>query len=898
MGSISAEDLSRVLSVMLQEQNRLEKDEEYARLLSRTATAGPMPEMWRREREEVEKARRARRAAATGGSSSQFPAPPPLDHHPLPVSEPITVKIGWACATSTQCGEFTHFIKKIEQKRVGITVHLERGATGTTVAELRALIEEKTNVPARNQQLIYHGKMLQGDDLPLSAWNTNWDTVKDHSYFHLAPLPELTAGVQREEKDGENEEDAEEWKGHEDGDEEEVDSASGNAKTTGALADSTELEAARSKLAAMSVKDMKAAITQFGLSFRDCITKADIRQRAQEVAPMMAAAMAAEVSLAAAPAKPDVDDVDLLSDPDSDSDLPDLVAINSDSAAEDSSSEAEPEESKAAGFHLPDEIIRAAGCGNVQVVEEWLQSSDGNVNAQAVDNSTLLMRAALHDRYEVVQLLLRENVAVNQQDQRGVCALMLAAAEGRVTIVSLLVEEGRADIDMRDVDGKTALMRAAIRGRLTTVERLLAAGADPSSTDINGRTAKDHAKESGYDDVKKVIKKAAKQQQQQQQQQQQKNNEEPAGKKKKKRRRKKKKTPKHATKDVNDPEDGRWTCGTCTFINRNPDHLQCEMCLTPRERDDFLHNASAAAAASAVAAAAARQEAEAEFERRELKKALKKVKEAEERERKKEERDEETREAAAARAAAAAAEKEAKEAAAEAAMAELLKEEEEKEAIAGSKPKKSKARAKKLRLKKKRLERRRRRRQPWRPKRKRKKSQSQSRRRRRRGRRRRPGERPGKKSNVKSARKRRGKKKRRRLSSTSERRRRYDRRIVSGRRRAKMRAPKRRCVAWRITAGAICLRSKRRRRVASSANWCAGWSKERRSSGRGSGWCESGCPSSSGRGRSWPSSSAHWRSWPSGGRRPSGRRCSRRRRRRQYSEMQREKEKESCCRRQ
>src|SRR6185436_20785034 len=56
-----------------------------------------------------------------------------------------------------------------------------------------------------------------------------------------------------------------------------------------------------------------------------------------------------------------------------------------------------------------------------------------------------------------------------------------------------LLDRG-ANHALADLDGHTALMFAAWRGCLSDVSTLLAAGADPTVTDREGRTALDHAR--------------------------------------------------------------------------------------------------------------------------------------------------------------------------------------------------------------------------------------------------------------------------------------------------------------------------------------------------------------------------------------------------------------------
>lgn len=66
----------------------------------------------------------------------------------------------------------------------------------------------------------------------------------------------------------------------------------------------------------------------------------------------------------------------------------------------------------------------------------------------------------------------------------GETALMLASGEGHLGCVLALLEE--CSVDERDEWGNTALLIASARGRAETARALLAAGADPSAANRSG----------------------------------------------------------------------------------------------------------------------------------------------------------------------------------------------------------------------------------------------------------------------------------------------------------------------------------------------------------------------------------------------------------------------------
>ena len=76
----------------------------------------------------------------------------------------------------------------------------------------------------------------------------------------------------------------------------------------------------------------------------------------------------------------------------------------------------------------------------------------------------------------------------------GRTALMLAALQRRVSLVSLLIQRG-AKIEAQDDDGVTALMWAAFGGSPEAVAALRNAGASPTAKDKFGKTARNWGKD-------------------------------------------------------------------------------------------------------------------------------------------------------------------------------------------------------------------------------------------------------------------------------------------------------------------------------------------------------------------------------------------------------------------
>jgi ankyrin repeat protein len=141
-------------------------------------------------------------------------------------------------------------------------------------------------------------------------------------------------------------------------------------------------------------------------------------------------------------------------------------------------------------------IAAAAYAGN-EIIFDALLARGADERAADDTGKTPVVYAAARARLEIVTRLLTRNIDVNARYRNDLTLLMWAsgpyegAPEARaVKVVTSLLEAG-AHIDDRDDRGRTALMIAAEGGHAEIADLLLARGADPSLRDKGGKRAAD-----------------------------------------------------------------------------------------------------------------------------------------------------------------------------------------------------------------------------------------------------------------------------------------------------------------------------------------------------------------------------------------------------------------------
>lgn len=141
-------------------------------------------------------------------------------------------------------------------------------------------------------------------------------------------------------------------------------------------------------------------------------------------------------------------------------------------------------------------VAAAAYAGNDAIVEALL-ANGADERAPDETGKSPIVYAAAGGRLDVVKRLLAQKIDVNARYPNDLTLLMWAAGpdekvpEARaIEVVTCLLDAG-AHVDDRDDRGRTALMIAAEGGRAEITNLLLGKGADPAIKDKAGKRAAD-----------------------------------------------------------------------------------------------------------------------------------------------------------------------------------------------------------------------------------------------------------------------------------------------------------------------------------------------------------------------------------------------------------------------
>jgi ankyrin repeat protein len=148
-----------------------------------------------------------------------------------------------------------------------------------------------------------------------------------------------------------------------------------------------------------------------------------------------------------------------------------------------------------------DDLVTAAQQGDLTAAGAAL-AAGASPDARDARGHTVLMVACARDDLALASLLLEAGASPNRRDVDNEETVLhqLARRSGATATLGAILER-RVRVDRPDRFGWTPLMVAAQLGAAENVAALLAAGADPTLTTPDGRTAAELARDTGHLEV-------------------------------------------------------------------------------------------------------------------------------------------------------------------------------------------------------------------------------------------------------------------------------------------------------------------------------------------------------------------------------------------------------------
>ncbi|XP_065333958.1 tyrosine-protein kinase Shark [Cloeon dipterum] len=144
-------------------------------------------------------------------------------------------------------------------------------------------------------------------------------------------------------------------------------------------------------------------------------------------------------------------------------------------------------------------LHRATKEGDYHVVSELLKCGYRSLEAKNAEGQTAVHLASKLGKNEILQRLIQENASVNCRDTAGYTPLHYAAQANLPLTVRILVQQGRANVQVRHPDtGWVPLHDAASRGNAAVVSELLALNAPSRPRSNDGQTPAEVAAANGH----------------------------------------------------------------------------------------------------------------------------------------------------------------------------------------------------------------------------------------------------------------------------------------------------------------------------------------------------------------------------------------------------------------
>ena len=141
----------------------------------------------------------------------------------------------------------------------------------------------------------------------------------------------------------------------------------------------------------------------------------------------------------------------------------------------------------------PPTIFEACELGLIEEVQNILKTPPENFNIDELDENgySCLMIAAKQGNVEIMKLLLANNADINIKGNRDMTALLVASQFGYIDAANILLQYEKIKIDLgaTDVSGNNALMYASMNGSFQIAELLIKAGMNVNDKNSKEGTA-------------------------------------------------------------------------------------------------------------------------------------------------------------------------------------------------------------------------------------------------------------------------------------------------------------------------------------------------------------------------------------------------------------------------
>lgn len=151
-------------------------------------------------------------------------------------------------------------------------------------------------------------------------------------------------------------------------------------------------------------------------------------------------------------------------------------------------------------------IFEAAALGRSDILEKAIISDPALLHEFSEDGFTPLGLASYFGNEDVVRFLLLKGAEPNTPSRNGFNVYPIhSAVSSNYTMISKMLIEAGADVNVFQMSGVTPLHSAAHNGNIDLIIVLLEAGANVDSKTEDGKTPADKALEKGFIEIARIL---------------------------------------------------------------------------------------------------------------------------------------------------------------------------------------------------------------------------------------------------------------------------------------------------------------------------------------------------------------------------------------------------------